>query len=74
MDVFVRSPPQSRAGRGNNPFGRSRSQQGVDPVSQVALGAAVGEAVLGRKIGRRAPRWGGRRARVAPESDPPLPP
>jgi len=31
----------------------------MDPVSQIALGAAVGEAVLGRKVGRRAPVWGG---------------
>ena len=31
----------------------------MDPVSQVALGAAVGEAVLGRRVGRRAPVWGG---------------
>ena len=31
----------------------------MDTVTQVALGAAVGEAVLGRKVGRRAPVWGG---------------
>ena len=31
----------------------------MDPVSQIALGAAVGEAVLGRKVGRRASVWGG---------------
>ena len=31
----------------------------MDPLSQIALGAAVGEAVLGRKVGRRAPVWGG---------------
>ena len=31
----------------------------MDPVSQIALGAAVGEAVLGRKVGRRALVWGG---------------
>jgi len=31
----------------------------VDTVTQIALGAAVGEAVLGRKVGRRAPVWGG---------------
>ena len=31
----------------------------MDPVSQIALGAAVGEAALGRKVGRRAPVWGG---------------
>ena len=31
----------------------------MDTVTQVALGAAVGEAVLGRKVGRRAAVWGG---------------
>ena len=31
----------------------------MDLVSQVALGAAVGEGVLGRRVGRRAPVWGG---------------
>ena len=31
----------------------------MDPLSQIALGAAVGEAVLGCKVGRRAPVWGG---------------
>jgi inner membrane protein len=30
----------------------------VDTVTQIALGAAVGEAVLGRKLGRRAILWG----------------
>jgi inner membrane protein len=31
----------------------------VDTVTQIALGAAVGEATLGRQIGRRAVLWGG---------------
>jgi inner membrane protein len=31
----------------------------VDTVTQIGLGAAVGEAVLGRQIGRRALVWGG---------------
>ena len=31
----------------------------MDTVTQVALGASVGEAVLGRKVGWRAPVWGG---------------
>ena len=31
----------------------------MDTVTQVALGAAVGEAVLGRRVGRRAAVWGG---------------
>ena len=31
----------------------------MDTVTQIALGAAVGEATLGRKIGRRALAWGG---------------
>ena len=31
----------------------------MDTVTQVALGASVGEAVLGRRIGRRALLWGG---------------
>ena len=31
----------------------------MDSVTQFALGAAVGEAVLGRKVGNRAPLWGG---------------
>ncbi len=31
----------------------------MDSVTQIALGAAVGEATLGRKIGRQALLWGG---------------
>lgn len=31
----------------------------MDTVTQVALGAAVGEAVMGRRVGRRAAAWGG---------------
>ena len=31
----------------------------MDTVTQIALGASVGEAVLGRKVGWRAPVWGG---------------
>jgi len=31
----------------------------VDSVTQIALGAAVGEATLGRQVGRRAWMWGG---------------
>ena len=31
----------------------------MDIVTQIALGAAVGEATLGRKVGWRAPVWGG---------------
>ena len=31
----------------------------MDSVTQIALGAAVGEAVLGRKVGPRAALWGG---------------
>lgn len=31
----------------------------MDSITQIALGAAVGEAVLGRKIGNRAILWGG---------------
>jgi inner membrane protein len=30
----------------------------VDSVTQLTLGAAVGEAVLGRRLGRTAPLWG----------------
>ena len=30
----------------------------IDTVTQVALGAAVGEAVLGRKVGKKAAIWG----------------
>jgi len=30
----------------------------MDSVSQIVLGAAVGEAVLGRKLGNRAMFWG----------------
>jgi len=30
----------------------------MDSLTQVALGAAVGEAVLGRKVGRKAALWG----------------
>ncbi len=31
----------------------------MDTVTQIGLGAAVGEAVLGRQVGRRALLWGG---------------
>ncbi len=31
----------------------------MDPVTQVALGAAIGEATAGRQAGRRAMLWGG---------------
>jgi inner membrane protein len=31
----------------------------MDTVTQIGLGAAVGEAVLGRQLGRRALLWGG---------------
>lgn len=30
----------------------------MDTVTQITLGAAVGEAVLGKKIGNKAPMWG----------------
>jgi inner membrane protein len=30
----------------------------LDSLTQIALGAAVGEATLGRKVGSRAPLWG----------------
>ena len=30
----------------------------MDTITQIALGAAVGEAVLGRKVGNKAPLWG----------------
>ena len=30
----------------------------MDSLTQIALGAAVGEAVLGRKVGRKAALWG----------------
>ncbi len=30
----------------------------MDTVTQIALGAAVGELVLGKKVGRKAPLWG----------------
>ena len=31
----------------------------MDVITQIALGAAVGEATLGRRVGWRAPVWGG---------------
>jgi len=31
----------------------------VDSVTQIALGASIGEVVLGRQVGRRAMLWGG---------------
>ncbi len=31
----------------------------MDSLTQIVLGAAVGEAVLGKKIGNKAPLWGG---------------
>ena len=31
----------------------------MDSLTQIALGAAVGEAVIGRKVGRKAILWGG---------------
>ena len=30
----------------------------MDTITQIALGAAVGEAVLGKKMGNKAPMWG----------------
>ncbi|MDE2699638.1 MAG: metal-dependent hydrolase, partial [Gemmatimonadota bacterium] len=30
----------------------------MDSVTQIALGAAVGEKVLGKKVGNKAPLWG----------------
>ncbi|MCB0293431.1 MAG: metal-dependent hydrolase, partial [Calditrichaeota bacterium] len=30
----------------------------MDTITQIALGAAVGEAVLGRKVGNKALLWG----------------
>ena len=30
----------------------------MDSVTQAALGAAVGEATLGRRVGNKAPLWG----------------
>lgn len=30
----------------------------MDTVTQITLGAAVGEAVLGKKLGNKAPIWG----------------
>ena len=30
----------------------------MDSVSQATLGAAVGELVLGKKVGKKAPLWG----------------
>ena len=30
----------------------------MDPVTQIALGASIGEVTLGRKVGRRAMAWG----------------
>ncbi|MGD8803873.1 MAG: metal-dependent hydrolase, partial [Gammaproteobacteria bacterium] len=30
----------------------------MDSITQIALGAAVGEAVAGRQLGRRALLWG----------------
>lgn len=31
----------------------------MDPVTQIALGASIGELTLGRRVGRRALLWGG---------------
>ena len=36
----------------------------MDSITQIALGAAVGEAVLGRKVGYKAPLWGGAAALI----------
>ncbi|NIQ11646.1 MAG: metal-dependent hydrolase, partial [Gammaproteobacteria bacterium] len=33
-------------------------QSAMDSLTQLTLGAAVGEAVLGRKVGRKALLWG----------------
>ena len=30
----------------------------MDTVTQITLGAAVGELVLGKKVGHKAPLWG----------------
>ncbi len=40
-------------------FGEIHGLNLMDSLSQLALGAAVGEAVLGRRFGRRAALWGG---------------
>jgi inner membrane protein len=34
-------------------------EQTIDTITQIALGAAVGEATLGRKVGNKAMLWGG---------------
>lgn len=31
----------------------------MDPVTQITLGAAVGELLLGKRVGNKAPLWGG---------------
>jgi inner membrane protein len=38
---------------------RTKAVMAMDTVTQIALGAAVGEATLGRRIGNRAILWGG---------------
>ena len=35
-----------------------KSKAPMDSVTQIALGAAVGEKVLGKKVGNKAPLWG----------------
>jgi len=40
----------------------------MDSVTQIMLGAAVGEAILGRRIGNKAPLWGGL-CGIAPDLD-----
>ncbi|MYA24624.1 MAG: metal-dependent hydrolase, partial [Gemmatimonadetes bacterium] len=35
-----------------------KSKTPMDSVTQIALGAAVGEKVLGKKVGNKAPLWG----------------
>jgi inner membrane protein len=41
-----------------NPTRQSAINSGMDSVTQAVLGAAVGEATLGRRVGNKAPLWG----------------
>lgn len=70
MRVYTTQPshtfPVLRPYRAGEPWHRGKhrslytsSVPGMDSLTQITLGAAVGEATLGAKVGRKAPLWGG---------------
>ena len=52
------SAPFARCRSAHDTFKNKEPAGPVDSLTQIALGAAVGEAVLGRRVGRKAALWG----------------